>query len=91
MFHDRNLNETINRSHKSGRRIAYKDNVSSFENLSLMDYMVTVHQRNLQLLVIEICKTRHGLSLGFVKQIFGERLLPYIHFISLSIQALITG
>ena len=80
MFLDRNLNEMINRMHKSGRRIAYKDNVSSFENLSLMDNMVTFYQMNLQLLVKEICKTRHGPSAGFVKQIFEERLLPYIHF-----------
>ena len=32
MFHDRNLNNKINRIHERVLRIAYKDNVSSFEN-----------------------------------------------------------
>ena len=37
MLHDRNMNSKINRMHKEALRIAYKDNVSSFENLLLMD------------------------------------------------------
>ena len=42
------------KKHERALRIAYKDNVSSFENLLLMDNLVAVHQRNLQLLMIEI-------------------------------------
>ena len=51
MFHDRNLNNKINRIHERALRIAYKDNVSTFEKLLEMDNSVTVHQRNLQLLM----------------------------------------
>ena len=40
--------------HERALRIAYKDNVSSFESSLLMNNSVTVHQRNLQLLIIEI-------------------------------------
>ena len=47
MFHDRNLNNKINRIHERALRIAYKDNVSSFENILITDNSVTVHQRNL--------------------------------------------
>ena len=62
IFHNRNLNRKVNRIHERALRIAYKDNVSSFGNLLLMDNSVTVHQRNLQLLMIEICKAKHHLS-----------------------------
>ena len=58
MFHDRILNNKINKIHESALRIAYEDNISSFENLLEMDISVTVHQRNLQLLMVEIYKTR---------------------------------
>ena len=54
-----------------------KDNASSFENLILMDISVTVHQRNLQLLMIEIYKTRNDLNPSFMRQIFEEKVLPY--------------
>ena len=77
MFHDRTLNNKINRIHERALRIAYKDNVSSFENLLLMDNSVTVHQRNLQLLMIEIYKTRNNLNPSFMKQIFEAKVLPY--------------
>ena len=33
MFHDRNLNSKINKIHEKALRIAYKDNISRFENL----------------------------------------------------------
>ena len=62
IFHNGNLNRKVNRIHERALRIAYKDNVSSFDNLLLMDNSVTVHQRNLQLLMIEICKAKHHLS-----------------------------
>ena len=58
MFHDRNLNNKTNRIHERALRIAYKDNVSTFEKLLEMDNSVTVHQRNLQLLMVEIYKKK---------------------------------
>ena len=42
-----------------------------------MDDSVTVHQRNLQLLMIEIYKTRNDLNPSFMKQISEEKVLPY--------------
>ena len=73
MFHDRNLNNKINKIDERALRIAYKDNISSFENLLEMDNSVTVHQRNLQLLMVEIYKTKSNLKQSFMKQIFGEK------------------
>ena len=48
-----------------------------FENLLVMDNSVTVHQRNLQFLMIEIYKTEHDLNPSFMKQIFEEKVVPY--------------
>ena len=77
IFHDRHLNNKINRMHERALRTAYKDNVSSCENLLLMDNLVTVHQRKLQLLMIVVYKTRNNLNLSFMKQIFEAKVLPY--------------
>ena len=59
-----------------GLRIACKDNVSTAENLLEMDNSVTV-QRNLQLLMVEICKTKYNLNPSFMKQIFEEKEIPH--------------
>ena len=77
MFHDRNLNNRINRIHERTLRIAYKDNFSSFKNVSPKDNSVTVPQRNLQFLMIEIYKTRHDLNTSIMKQICEEKALRY--------------
>ena len=55
----------------------YKDNVSSFEHLLLVNYSVTVYQRNLQLLMTEIYKSRNNLNPSYLKQIFEAKVLPY--------------
>ena len=57
MLHDRNLNNKINKMHLRALRIAYIDYESDFETLLKGDNSVTVHQRNLQLLMVEIYKT----------------------------------
>ncbi len=41
----------INKIHERALRIAYKDDVSSFEDLLEIDKSVTVHQRNMRLLM----------------------------------------
>ena len=77
MFHDRNLNNKINRIHERAVRIGCKDNVSTFEKLLEMDNSVTVHKRNLQLLMVEIYKTKYNLNPSFMKQILEEKEMPY--------------
>ena len=70
MYHDRTLNNTVNKIHERALTVAYKDNVSSFENLFAMDDSVTVHQRNMQLLMIEIYRTIHKSKSQLYKAIF---------------------
>ena len=59
MFHNRTLNNKINRLHERALRIVYKDEngISTFEDLQ-KDGAVKVHDRNLQRLAIEMFKVK---------------------------------
>ena len=49
--------------------ITYRDQESSFEDLLGYDNSVSVHQKNFQVLMIEMFKTKHGLNPPFMKEI----------------------
>ena len=70
MFHNRKLNNRINRLHEHVLRIVYKDYTSSFEELLNQDKSLTIHQRNLQKLVTEVYKVKAGLAPAIVNDIF---------------------
>ena len=67
----------IKRIHDRALRITYKDHISTFKKSLKMDNSVIVHQRNLQLLVIEIYKTKYNLNSSFMKQILEEKETLY--------------
>ena len=69
MFHSRNLNNKINQIHERALRLAYQNNLSFSELLDL-DNSVPVHQKNLQVLVTEICKVKNGIASEIMKEIF---------------------
>ena len=62
MFHNRTLNNRINRLHERALRIVYKDDKSSFEELLIKNGSYTIHERNIQTLAIELYKVSYGLS-----------------------------
>ena len=70
MFHDRNINNKINRIQERALRIAYKDNTSRYDELLESDNSVSIHQKNLQLLMVEIYKTRNHLNPSFMMEFF---------------------
>ena len=70
MFHSRKLNNRINRIHKRALRIVYKDNESSFKELLEKDESLTIHERNIQTLAIELYKVLNGLSPKIMDLVF---------------------
>ncbi len=78
MFHDRHINAKINQIHERALSIAYQDHTSSFKKgLLITDKWVFIHQRNLQLLITEIYRTKMNLNPSFMKEIFVERKINY--------------
>ena len=77
MFCDRHLDNKINHIHKKALSIAYKDIVSDFDALLTRDNSVSVHKRNLQLLMTEIYKTKSNITPSFMTEIFIEKNPPY--------------
>ena len=77
MFHSRKMNSKISRLHERALRIAYKDYSSSFATLLEKDRSVTIHEKNMQLLMTEMLKTINNLNPSFMNEIFIQRTPPY--------------
>ena len=58
MFHSRILNNKVNHIHEWALRIVYQDFQSSFSDLLGKDSSFTIHQKNLQLLAIDILEVK---------------------------------
>ena len=71
MFNDRATHTELNRTFEKALWLVCKGSESKLEKLK--EKYVTIHQHNLQLLMVEIFKTKNNLDLTFVKNIFTER------------------
>ena len=69
MFHNRKMLKQINRIHQRALRIVYADNISSFEGLIEKSGSVSMHDRNLQQMAIEIYKALNDLSPTLVSEL----------------------
>ena len=70
MFHNRALNNRINKTHERALRLVYQNKNLSFSELLELDDAVTIHQRNLQDLVTEIFKVKNNLLPEIMKEVF---------------------
>ena len=77
MFHNRKSYNKINKIHERALRIIHMDSTSNFENLLIKSNSVSIHQRNLQLLLIEIYKTVNNLNPSFMAEVFVTNVVPY--------------
>ena len=77
MFHDRKSYNKINKVHERTLRIMHKESTSNFESLLIKRNSVSIHQRNLQLLLIEIYKTVNCLNPSFMAELFVTNVVPY--------------
>ena len=70
MFHSRRLNNRIDHIHERALKIIYQDYNSSFKELLRKDSSLTIHQRNLKLLVTEMFTVKIGSASDIIKEIF---------------------
>ena len=70
MFHNRKLNNHINRIHERALRIAYQDHSSTFNELLTKDISFKIHDRNLQKLLIEIFKVKMKVAPEIMNKVF---------------------
>ena len=70
MCHSRSLNNKINWIQERALQIVYRDYKSSFKELLQKDKSVTIHQRNVHYLPIEIYEVRMGISPKIKNKIF---------------------
>ena len=62
-FHGRTLSNRINKIHERALRLVCKNETFiSFDDLLRRDKSVSIHQKNLQILATEICKTKNDLG-----------------------------
>ena len=73
MCHSRTKTRKIDRLYERCLRIIYNDKQSSFIKLLEKDNSVSIHQRNLQILAIEMLKVSNGLSPILMNDIFKLR------------------
>ena len=77
MFHSRTQNQKINKLHERVLRLVYNDDNLTFQQLLEKDNSVTIHDRNLQRLAIEMYKVKNNLSPLPVQNIFKGRTHTY--------------
>ena len=78
MSHSRAMNNRINKIHEKALKLVYKDKTNlSLDDLLKKDKSVSIHQRNLQTLAIEIYKGRNDLGPEIIKDIFIFVQKPY--------------
>ena len=70
MYCQRQSNNLINKIHEMALRIAYGDYTSTFVELLEKDSSVTIHERNIHALALEIFKTQYDFNPNFMKTIF---------------------
>ena len=76
-FHNSTLNNKINKLHERALRIVYRDEYSSFQELLNRDNSITIHQRNLQRLAIEMYKIHNLMSPLPMQELFTEKVNTY--------------
>ena len=70
MNHSRTLNNKINKIHERSLRVVYDDKKATFKELLDNDKAVSIHPRNLQILVTEMFKVKISESPSIMHEIF---------------------
>ena len=87
MFHSRTINNRINKLHERALRLVYRDKSQTFEQLLEKDQSVTVHERNIQKLAVEMYKVKNNLTPASFQKTFtlnkkGDFVIPRINTVN---------
>ena len=95
MCHSRALNNKINKLHERALRVVYKDKSLTFEQMLERDGSLTIHQRNLQKLAIEMYKVKNGLSPDIMANLFtlkdrgkGDFVIPKVKTVNRGVETI---
>ena len=70
MFCSRTINNKINKLHERCLRLIYNDKSSTYHELLTCDRSVTIHQRNIQILALEMFKVLNNLTPKVMNEVF---------------------
>ena len=70
MCHSRKINIQINKLHERALRLVCNNKSSYFWELLERDNSVTIHEKNIQVLLTEIFKVKRGAAAGIITEIF---------------------
>ena len=73
MFHNRTLNNKINRLHERALKLVYKDERLNFQEMLDRDNSITIHHKNLQRLAIEMYKVKNQISPLPMQKLFTKK------------------
>ena len=77
MFHNRIMNNKINRLHERCMRLIYADKTSSFEEQLEQVKSISIHTRNLQMLAIEMIKVYRSTYPPIFSELFRRHDICY--------------
>ena len=77
MFHNRTLNNIINKLQERALRLVHNENTSSFYELLQKDNSFTDHHRNIQKLTLDMYRVKYRIALKIMCGLFNEGNAPY--------------
>ena len=86
MFHNRTLNNRINKLQERVLRLVYNDNTSSLYELLQEDNFFTIHHQNIQKLTLDMYKVKHRIAPKIMCELFNEANVQYNLFQEVSLR-----
>ena len=77
MCHSKTMHTRLNKIHERSLRIVYQDNTSSFTEFLERSNSITIQDKNIQYLAIEIYKALNNLSSPLMSKLFGRKDTKY--------------
>ena len=71
------MNNQINHLHERSLRIVHNEYEFSFQKLLELDHSISIHHRNILLLVIELFKVNNGLSNEIMHELFDMQTIEH--------------